>query len=63
MAKSGKSKSSAYPNGKRRINDSGKKVAPRSLRPRKMLLEDCTDKELEEIAGIPRDDSKNESSW
>ncbi len=63
MAKSGKSKSQTYPHGKRRVNSEGRKLAPRSLRPKRTYLEDCTDKELEKVAGIPRDASKNESNW
>ena len=53
---SGKSKSQSHPNGFRRTThtDEGKKaLAPRSMRPKRRFMDDCTDKDLES-AGISR---------
>lgn len=44
---SGKSKSIENPNGVRRSSITGQQLAPRSLRPKRYLLSECTDEELE----------------
>lgn len=60
---SGKSKSFTYPNGVRRVEaETGKRLAPRSLRPERKYLEDCADDELDE-AQISREKKAKQSKW
>jgi len=63
MARSGKSKSRSYPNGRRRKLNNGKRLAPRAVRrvTGKRHMQDCTEKEVREISGIPKE-TQSESS-
>ncbi len=59
----GKSKSNTYPYGKRRKDQEGQKLAPRSIRQNtdKYYLEQCTDKEIEKYTNMNPDDVRNPS--
>jgi hypothetical protein len=59
----GKSKSNTYPYGKRRKDQEGQKLAPRSIRQNtdKHYLEQCTDKEIEKYTNMNPDDVRNPS--
>lgn len=63
MAHSGKSKSTTYPHGKRRKDEEGNKLAPRSIRQAtdKHLLEQCTDYEIKEYTNMEPEDVRNPS--
>lgn len=68
MAKSGRSKTQSLPHGKRRKDEEGKKIAPRSVRQNtdKHYLKDCTDYEIKEYTGMNPEDVRNpkkHSSW
>lgn len=66
MAKSGRSKSSSYPNGKRRKDEEGNRLAPRAVRREtgKRLMSECTEKEVQRISGIPKEkQSEASSGW
>lgn len=61
----GKSKSSTYPYGKRRKNEEGRKLAPRSIRSSKdndiHYLDDCGDVLLKKKTGMDPEDVCNPS--
>jgi len=66
MATSGRSKSSTYPNGKRRKDEEGNRLAPRAVRREtgKRLMSECTEKEVKQISGIPKtEQTASSSSW
>jgi len=59
----GKSKSNTYPHGKRRKNQEGDKLAPRSIRraTEKHYLEQCTDKEIKKYTNMNPDNVRDSS--
>jgi hypothetical protein len=65
MATSGRSKSSTYPYGKRRRDNQGRKLAPRSIRSSNdndiHYLEDCGDVLIKKATGMDPEEVKNES--
>jgi len=66
MARSGRSKSSSYSNGRRRKLDNGKRLAPRTVRRQtdKQYVEQCDESLIERLSGIPMEEqSKSTSSW
>lgn len=66
MAKSGKSKSSAFPSGRRRIHKSGKRLAPRAVRRKTdaRFMEECDEGVTQRISGIPHGKQSAQSrSW
>ena len=66
MARSGRSKSSTYPNGRRRKLDNGKRKAPRAVRREtdKQYMEQCDEALVLRLSGIPFDEqSASDSSW
>ena len=66
MARSGKSKSNAFPNGRRRKLDNGKRKAPRAVRQQtdKEYMEQCDEALVQRLSNIPFDEqTKTSSSW
>jgi len=66
MAKSGRSKCRAYPNGRRRIHKSGKRLAPRAVRRKTDIrfMEQCDEGVTQRISGIPHGKQSAQSrSW
>lgn len=61
---SGKSKSAAFPNGKRRIVQ-GRKLAPRALRKKgsSKFLDDYSKKQVKSVSGISKEEVKEQSKW
>jgi len=66
MARSGRSKSSTYPNGRRRKLDNGKRLAPRAVRQQtdKQYMEQCDEALVQRVSDIPFDEqTESTSSW
>jgi hypothetical protein len=65
MARSGKSKSASYPNGKRRVNDNGDRLAPRAVRQKtdKHLMKNTNPGTVEKLSGIPATEQEERSTW
>lgn len=66
MATSGRSKSSTYPNGKRRKNEEGQRLAPRAVRREKgkTLMRECSEREVKRISGIPKEEqTASSTTW
>jgi len=66
MARSGRSKSSTYPNGRRRKLDNGKRKAPRAVRQAtdKQFMEQCDETLVRSLSDIPfEEQSASSPSW
>jgi len=66
MSRSGRSKSSTFPNGRRRKLDNGKRLAPRAVRREtdKRFMEQCDEALVRRLSNIPFDEqTETSSSW
>ena len=66
MSRSGRSKSSTFPNGRRRKLDNGKRKAPRAVRREtdKQFMEQCDEALVRRLSNIPFDEqTETSSSW
>lgn len=66
MARSGRSKSQSFPNGRRRKLDNGKRKAPRAVRQQtdKQYMEQCDEALVRRLSNIPFDkQTESTTSW
>jgi hypothetical protein len=66
MARSGRSKSQSYPNGRRRKLDNGKRKAPRAVRQQtdKQFMEQCDEALVRRFSNIPfEEQTESSSAW